>query len=93
MLASTNEAVGDGRFIKPSLKTLKDAYSDEELFQINTEEVKQVEEWLYKAAAGCAQVAAHYESANCMRTSIHALSVDTTDIFSKFWYDKEYMVT
>ena len=86
VMASLNEAVGDGCFIKPPLTTLKEAYSEEKLFQMSSEEVKQAEELLYqKAAAGCAQqVAARYEGTNCMKTSIHVQAVDTTDIFSKF---------
>lgn len=95
VMASLNEAVGDGRFISPCLTTLKEAYSEEELFQMNSEKVKQAEELLYqKAAVGCAQqVAARYEGTSCMKTSIHAQAADPNDTYSQFWYDQEDMLT
>jgi hypothetical protein len=92
VMASLNEAVGDGHFISPLLTTLKEAYSEEELFQMSSEQVKEAEELLYrKTAIGCAeQVALRYEGTSCMNTSIHAHAVDPDD---QFLYDEAYMLS
>jgi len=94
VMASLNEALGDGRFITPQLTTLKEAFTEEELFQMSSEEVKKAEEELCeKAAVGCAeQVAARYEGTSCMKTSIHAHAPDRDDPYTQFWYDEADML-
>ena len=50
-MSALNEAAGDGRLITPSVKSLTDTYSEEELFSITSDEVKQAEDKLQEAAA------------------------------------------
>ena len=42
-MASLNEALSDGQFINPEVKTLKEVYDEKQLFQMSSEELKQAE--------------------------------------------------
>ena len=90
VMASLNEALGDGRFVNPSVKTLSETYTEKSLFQMTTEEVHAAAEKLNeKAAIECAQkIASRYQSTPCMKTTIHAQAYNPQDIYSSFWYDE-----
>ena len=74
VMASLNEAVGDGRFIDLEVKSVQEAFPQEELLSMNPEQIKQAEHMLCcQTASECAeQVAARYEGTCCMGTTIHA---------------------
>jgi hypothetical protein len=74
--------------------TLTEAYSEEELFQMDSEALKQAEELLYqKAAIDCAKaIATRYEGTSCMKTSIHAQAADPDNIYGQFYYDEQDMI-
>ena len=53
-MASLNEAVGDGRFIDLEVKSLQEAFPQEELLSMNPEQIKQAEHMLCcQAASEC----------------------------------------
>ena len=80
-MSSLKEAVGDGRFVTPSVRTVTEAYS-KELFNMRSDEVKQAEKLQQEAAIGCARdLASWYEGTSCTRTSIHGYVDDPSDTF------------
>ena len=47
VMSVLNEAVGDSHFISPPIKKLTEAYSEEQLFTMKSDEVKQAQEQLH----------------------------------------------
>ena len=94
IMSVLNEAAEDGRLFTSSVKSLTETYSEEELFSMISDEVKQAENKLQETAAiECAKlVFARYEGANCMGTSVHAHVSEPTDMYDHFVYDEEEML-
>jgi hypothetical protein len=100
VMASLNEALGDGRFITPHAPSLLDRYTQEAVFEMNPDDIAKAENrFQIEAAIGCAEkIAARYESTSCLTTSVHA-SVpssihDTPNALGAcFFFDEEFMVS
>ena len=96
VMASLNDAVGDGRFISLDVKTLTEVYSKEEFLNMTSEQVKHAEKVEYqKAAVECAEkLATRYEGTSCMGTSIHADTAGSLQgsMYGQFYYDEQYML-
>ena len=89
-MASLNEAVGDGCFIDLKVKSLQEAFPQEELLSMNPEQTKQAEDML---CCQCAkQVAACYEGTCCMGATIHAHVPQQDSLYDSFYYDEEWML-
>ena len=94
VMASLNDAVGDGRFIDLHVKSLTEAYAEEELLNMTSEQVKEAEKrFCQQASSECAEkLAARYEGTSCMGTSIHAHVPDQDSLYTQFFYDEEDML-
>ena len=80
-MASLNEADGDGHLFDLKVKSLQEAFPQEELLSMNPKQIKQAEDMLCcQAASECAeQVAARYEgTSNMLHGYNHSCSCAST---------------
>ena len=92
-MASLNEAVGDGRFISPDVRSLRDVYSSEQLFAMSPDEIACAEKLLQEEAADrcAAELSRRYAGKSCLTTTIHSRVPNKKDPANNFYFDEVYM--